>query len=99
MSERLRARLNLINLSAAYKRCFLDESGQLTKDGERVLRDLADFGHMKRSTVKASPVTRQIDTHASMVAAGRREVVQRVLDYIHIDPTTHPLMKDEPTYE
>ena len=94
--ERIRAQLNLINLAAAYRKCFLDEVGGLTPHGARVLRDLGHFGHLNRSTVITSPVSRSIDTHASMVAAGRREVVQRLLTYLRLDPTTHPLMKDPP---
>lgn len=93
MGDRARALLNLINLSAAYKACFLDpETGELTKAGERVLRDLSHYGHLGRSVVKVSPVTRTVDTHGTMVAEGRREVVRRIWAHIHLDPNTHPLM-------
>lgn len=94
MNERLRAQLNLINLSASYKACFCDEGGNLTKAGARVLRDLGHFGHLGKTTVKVSPTTRVIDTHATMVAEGRRDTVRRIWAYIDMDPTTHPMMKE-----
>ena len=94
-AERLRAQLNLINLSAAYKACFCDpETGEVTKAGARVLRDLVNFGSTNRSPVRVSPVSRQIDPLATMVATGRAEVVRRVLAYIELDPSSHHLMKD-----
>jgi len=95
ISQQVRARLALFNVSAAYKKCFCDEAGNLTKAGERVLRDLASFGGFSKSPVRVSPISRQIDPLATMVATGRAEVVRRVVDFIHIDPTTHPLMKDD----
>jgi hypothetical protein len=95
-SERLKAQLNLINLAAAYKACFIDkETGQPTKAGARVLRDLAAYGGASRSPVRVSPVSRQIDPLATMVATGRAEVVRRVLAYIELDPSSHHLMKDQ----
>lgn len=96
MSQRLRAQLNLINLSAAYKLCFCDREGNLTKAGERVLRDIVSFGGFNRSPVRVSPISRQIDPLATMVATGRAEVVRRVVDFIQLDPSTHHLMKDDP---
>jgi|ERR1044071_8542868 hypothetical protein len=89
----IRAKLNLIRLSEAYKRCFCDpETGELTKDGERVLRDLSHFGHVHKSPLMRSPVSQTVDTHASMVAIGRAEVVRRVWAYVKLDPYAHPMM-------
>ena len=51
MSQLLRAKLNLINLSAAYKACFCDEAGELTKHGARVLRDLGEPLPADRGTI------------------------------------------------
>lgn len=97
LEEKRRALFALFNQSAAYKACFCDpQTGEITKAGARVLRDLVRFSGLNRSPVKVSPVSRSIDTHATMVSAGRAEVVRRVLDYIHIDPSTHHLMKDDP---
>lgn len=94
MSDRTRALLNLINLSAAYKACFVGQDGRLTAAGERVLRDLDYQGYMHRTTVKVSPITRTVDPIASALAEGRRDLVRRIWAYIELDPTAHPLTKE-----
>lgn len=96
LSQRVKAQINLFNLSAAYKKCFCDpETGELTKAGERVLRDLGYFSGLNRSPLRVSPLSKQVDTHATCTAIGRAESVQRVWSFIRLDPSTHPLMKDE----
>ena len=93
--SRVKALLNLINLSAAYKACFCDrETGKLSKDGERVMRDLMHFGRVNRSPLVVSPLSRQVDTHATCTAIGRAEAVRHVWHYLDMDPTQHPLMKE-----
>ena len=95
-SERAKALLNLLNLSAAYKACFLDkETGELTPAAVRVLRDLGHFSALSKSPLKVSPISRQVDTHATCTAIGRAEPVRRIWDFIHLDPTHHPLMKEQ----
>jgi hypothetical protein len=93
-SERWKARLRLWNLSAAYKACFCDKDGKLTPEGERVLRDLGKFAGYYGSPVKVSPISRTVDPLASMVSAGRAEVVGRVWGLIDLDPTKHPSLKE-----
>lgn len=93
-SERWKARLRLLRLSDSYRACFCDELGKLTPDGERVLRDLGKFCHMDRSTLKVSPVTRSVDTHATAAAEGRRDVARRIWAYIELRPEDHPSLKD-----
>ena len=99
VSNLLRAKLNLINLSAAYKECFCDENGELTKAGARVLRDLGHFACMERTTLHMAPVTRTVDPLMTMVAEGRRGTVQRVWKFLRLDPTTHPMMQQKDEYE
>lgn len=99
MSQLLRAKLNLINLSAAYKACFCDDDGELTKQGARVLRDLGHFGCVDRTILHRAPVSMQIDPLLSMAAEGRRDVVRRVWRYIKLDPNTHPMMQQKDDYE
>jgi hypothetical protein len=97
LTAKARARLNLFNLSAAYKKCFCDpETGQLTKAGERVLRDLGAFSGLNGSPLRVSPVSRQVDTHATCTAIGRAESIKRIWSFIKLDPSTHQLMKDDP---
>ncbi len=93
-SERWKARLRLLRLSDAYKACFCDQHGNLTPAAARVLRDLGKFCHQNASTLKVSPITRSVDTHAMAAAEGRRDVARRVWGYIDMDPNLHPAMKE-----
>lgn len=93
-SERWRARLRLLRLSDAYKACFCDDDGKLTPEGERVLRDIGKFCHLNTSTLKVSPVTRSVDTHAMAAAEGRRDVARRLWAYIELRPEDHPQLKE-----
>lgn len=93
-SDKWRARLRLLRLSDAYKACFCGPDGKLTPEGERVLRDLGKFSTFNGSPVRVSPITRTIDPLASMVSAGRAEVVRRVWGLIDLDPTKHASLKE-----
>lgn len=68
----------------AYRACFYDRDGKLTTAGHLVLDDLARFCRVNQSTVVVSPVSRVIDTHATMVAEGRREVFNRLHYYLNL---------------
>ncbi|MBP7947950.1 MAG: hypothetical protein KA191_18090 [Verrucomicrobia bacterium] len=94
-SERWKARLRLFRKSDAFKACFC-EDGEISRDGARVLRDLAEFCHQDRSTLKVSPTTRQVDPLAMAAAEGRRDVFRRIVAFIDLDPTRHPSLKEEP---
>ncbi len=93
-SERWKARLRLLRMSDAYKACFCNKDGTLTEAGRRVLRDLGKFCHVDTSTLKVSPITRSVDTHAMAAAEGRRDVARRVWAYIELRPEDHPTMKE-----
>lgn len=75
----------LMRRRGAYRRCFLDEAGRLTPAGEDVVRDLARFCRLHRSTTVVSAVSRQSDVPATFQAEGRREVMLRILAHLHID--------------
>lgn len=81
ITERILARLRR---RKAYKACFLDDDGNLTPEARLVMADLAHFCRVYRSTVVVSPVTRSVDTHASMLAEGRREVFNRMFSILRI---------------
>jgi len=78
-----------------YRRCFTNEAGHLTSDGEAVLRDLAAFCRADRSVLTLSPVTRTVDTHATMVAEGRREVFVRILQILRMTDAQINSLKSE----
>lgn len=69
---------------AAYRRAFLNERGQMTEAGQRVMADLAKFCRVRESITVVSPITRTVDTHASMQAEGRREVFNRLAYYLNL---------------
>ena len=69
----------------AYKRCFLGDDGQLTRDGEIVLADLEKFCRLYKSTTMVSRITQQTDVPATFQAEGRREVILRILSHLYID--------------
>jgi len=67
----------------AYRACFCDRDGNLTGAGRAVLEDMERFCRANQTTVVVSPVSRVIDTHATMVAEGRREVFNRLKYYLN----------------
>nr|DAQ54395.1 MAG TPA: hypothetical protein [Caudoviricetes sp.] len=75
----------VLNRRQAYRRIFLDGDGNLTPDGEAVIRDLARFCRLHRSTSVVSLTTRQTDVPATFQAEGRREVILRILGHLHVD--------------
>jgi len=68
----------------AYRALFLDAKGKMTPAGEAIVADLARFCRVHTSTTVVSPVTRTVDTHASMQAEGRREVFNRLTYYLNL---------------
>ena len=91
----LRFRL-MFGRRAAYRRAFLDDRGQLTEAGQRVMADLAKFCRVRESITIVSPVTRTVDTHASLQAEGRREVFNRLAYYLNLsEQDIYQLMERE----
>ncbi|HBZ17503.1 MAG TPA: GTP-binding protein [Pantoea sp.] len=56
-----------------------------TRDQEIVLKVLADFCRVNKSSVTVSPIHRQVDPLATCVAEGRREVMNRITQYLQLD--------------
>lgn len=81
----LKSRFNLMfRRRAMYRAAFLDRDGQMTEAGRAVVADLARFARAFQSTAVVSPVTRTVDTHATMLAEGRREVFNRLIYYLNL---------------
>lgn len=78
----------------AYRACFYDRDGKLTSAGRLVIEDLQRFCRTNQSTVVVSPVSRVIDTHATMVAEGRREVFNRLNYYLNLTDEQLHSIKD-----
>lgn len=76
--EKILARRNF------YRRLFLNDDGSLKPDAEEVIKDLARFCRLHRSTSVVSMTTRQTDVPATFQAEGRREVILRILGHLHV---------------
>jgi len=86
----------LLRRRSIYRAVFLDDAGKLTDAGEAVLADLARFARVHTSTAVISPVTRMTDTHATMLAEGRREVFNRIKQYLNVSESQiYALMERE----
>lgn len=68
----------------AYRRLFMD-GDKLSKDAEIVIADLLKFCRYHQSITVVSPVSRITDVPASFQAEGRREVLARIQDHLHVD--------------
>lgn len=74
----------------AYRACFLNEHGELTANGERVLRDLARFCGAHRSNFSPDPQT-------TAFREGRREVFLRIAEPLRLTEAHYrTFMESEP---
>lgn len=79
----------------SYRRMFLRDDGSLTPDGEVIMRDLRKFCRATTSTAMMSPIRGAVDPIAMAIAEGRREVFNRINEYLHLsDRTIHNLRED-----
>jgi len=84
LKERLFSHRRELLLLRAYRTVF-GEHGKRTPEQERVLADLMDFAKLLKSSVALSKVSGSVDTHATMLAEGRREVAHRIINYTTLD--------------
>ena len=73
------------NRRQAYQLLFLGADGELSPEARLFFADMKRFCYAKKSTTKVSPQTGMVDTHASFQAEGRREVWNRMTEYLHLD--------------
>lgn len=66
-------------------RAVFGTTGKRTKEQEIVLKVLGDFCRVNKSSVTVSPIHRQVDPLATCVAEGRREVINRISQYLQLD--------------
>lgn len=84
MTERVRRMMRRMHNYAA---CFRTSArGDVTDAGAAVLADMARYCGAYDTTVKVSPVTRNIDPIASAVAEGRRQAYLYLLKNIRLNP-------------
>lgn len=73
-------------LLKAYRQVFGTE-GSRTKEQALVVADLMNFSKLLASSVAISKVTGSVDTHATMLAEGRREVAHRIINFTGMNET------------
>lgn len=73
-------------LLKAYRQVF-GKAGERTREQELVVADLMNFSKLLASSVAISKVTGSVDTHATMLAEGRREVAHRIINFTGMDET------------
>lgn len=73
-----------VRLIQAYQNCFQDEYGNLSNDGELVIKDLLERGFVKKSTAMLTD-NRMIDHHATLIAEGKRSLVLEILEMIEFN--------------
>lgn len=84
LKERLFSYRRDLLLLRAYRAVF-GERGKRTPEQERVIADLMDFSKLLKSSVAISKASGTVDTHATMLAEGRREVAHRIINYTTLD--------------
>lgn len=72
----------LIEERRVYRSVLLNEQGRLRGDPLLLLKYLETFCYAKKSTAKISRQTGMIDTHAMAIAEGRREVYNRIQEFL-----------------
>jgi len=80
----------------SYRRVFLADTGELNQDALVIMADLAKFCRARGSTAMVSPVTGSIDPIAMAMAEGRREVFNRINEYLHINDQILQNLREEP---
>lgn len=80
----------------SYRRCFLREDGELNEAAKVVIADLAKFCRARGSTAMVSPQTGSIDPIAMAMVEGRREVFNRINEYLYINDHILQNLREEP---
>lgn len=81
----------LLRTSTCFKACFLDEDGDPTFEGERVLADLRNFARESYSGRNSHSFLRdlngKIDPISMARIEGRREMFRRMCNFLSLDPS------------
>jgi len=73
----------VLGVRRAFRLCFLGDNGQLTEHGETALAELRRFCYGNRPMVQTT--MRGVDPYATVAAAARNEVFQRIVHMLNLD--------------
>lgn len=81
-------RRKAVELARCVKACFLDEEGKATLEASRVIADLRKFARLGSHKDHAflRDLRGAIDPLSMARIEGRREVVNRLIDFLELDP-------------
>lgn len=68
----------------AIRRLFLTDKGELTPDAEVFFADLKRFCNARKSSIRLDK-NQRVDELAMAVGEGRREVWDRITEYLYLD--------------
>lgn len=80
--ERVRARM--FRRRDAYRAVFTARDGDLGPMAEVVMQDLSHYCHVRRTSFKFSPVSRQSDALAMAFCEGQRDVFNRIVSQLQL---------------
>lgn len=82
----------MLGLRARYRSVFIDNP-----QGLAVLADLRQFAGT--DPLMVSTVRQEVDVHATMVRVGRQQVINRIVQYLHLSDADLEKLKEHATYE
>lgn len=90
MSERL-ARKKL-----AYQRTFMDDKGRLLPFAAEVIADLRRVCRIDGSGMVISPVSKMVDSHATLYSTGQRDLFLRIVKFLELPGFHEEKSNDRP---
>lgn len=81
----------ILNRRQAYRRTFAEDA-----DARMVLDDLRAFCGADKPVYRVSPISRTVDPNATLVAAGRLEVWQRISTFLNINDADLVKLQEAP---
>ncbi|MET0659133.1 MAG: hypothetical protein ABW110_13360 [Steroidobacteraceae bacterium] len=71
----------------AYVRTFCGDGDSPHEDGKRVLADLKRFCGINQGGIVISPVSRVVDSHATVYRAALRDAYLRIVGFLDLEET------------
>lgn len=68
----------------AYQRTFLDDKGRLLPYAEEVLADLRRVCRIDAGGMVVSPVSKMVDSHATLYSTGQRDLFLRIVKFLEL---------------
>jgi hypothetical protein len=80
----------------AYQRTFMDDKGRLLPFASEVIADLRKLCRVDAGGLVVSPVSKMVDSHATIYSAGQRDVFLRIVKYLELPGFHEEKSNDRP---